>query len=192
MTGASVKARKDALRAAAHASRQPDRSRAARHALDRLLELAELGARRTVSLYASSGDEVPVETALVELRSRGHRTVLPRVEGCCLVLIEVGDPQELEIGFRGLREPRRGLPDVSPEQVDLFFVPGVLFDRLGRRLGRGGGHFDRLLARARADALRIGCSYSDRIVDELPVGRFDIPMHLVLTEGELIRVAVGC
>ena len=66
-------------------------------------------------------------------------------------------------------------------------MPGILFDRRGRRLGRGLGHFDRLLANARTDAVRVGCSYADRVVEELPEESWDILMHVVVTEREVIR-----
>ncbi len=184
-----VQARKHALRAASRAPRPLDRSRAGCDAVERLLGLPELGECQTVSLYAAIEDEVPVEAALRELRARGLQTVLPRVVGTDLFLFEVEDLDGLEIGYGGIREPVTGLPHVGPERVDLFFVPGMLFDRRGRRLGRGRGHFDRLLATARRDALLVGCSYADRVVEDLPTESLDVLMHVVVTEREVIRHA---
>ena len=74
-----------------------------------------------------------------------------------------------------------------PEEVDLFVVPGLLFDRAGRRLGRGGGHLDRLLGRARKDAARVGLCYAQRVVQELPAAPWDVAMHVVVTDREVIR-----
>jgi 5-formyltetrahydrofolate cyclo-ligase len=74
-------------------------------------------------------------------------------------------------------------------EVDLFVVPALRFDRAGRRLGRGGGHYDRLLARRRTDAWLVGICYEDRVVDELPEDPWDVRMHVVVADRFLLRVA---
>ena len=160
---------------------------AGRAILERLLQLSELAGCRIVSLYAAIEDEVPVEAALSRLRGRGMCTVFPRVEGAELAFFEVERLECLEPGFAGIREPALGSPRVDPERVDFLCVPGMLFDRRCHRLGRGGGHFDRLLATVRPDAYRAGCSYADRIVESLPAESWDVPMHMVVTEQEVIR-----
>jgi 5-formyltetrahydrofolate cyclo-ligase len=83
-------------------------------------------------------------------------------------------------------EPAPGARAVRADLVDVFVVPGLLFDRAGRRLGRGGGHFDRLLACARPDALRVGVCPAERLVDELPEDPWDVRMHRVVTEHETL------
>ena len=65
--------------------------------------------------------------------------------------------------------------------IDLFLVPGLAFDRMGRRLGRGGGHYDRALAKARG--LKVGLAGSYQIWSEdLPEEAHDIRMDAVSTE----------
>ena len=187
MSDSGARVRKHALRAKSRAPRGEDRSRAEREALERLLELPELAGCQTVSLYAAIEDEVPAEAMQSELRGRGVRTVFPRVVGARLALFHVECLESLALGYGGIREPVGGLREVPLESVDLFCVPGILFDRRGRRLGRGRGHFDRLLAHARTDAVRVGCSYADRVVEELPEESWDILMHVVVTEREVIR-----
>jgi 5-formyltetrahydrofolate cyclo-ligase len=182
-----VQARKHALRAASRASNPDGRARAGRDAIERLLALPELEECRTLSLYAAVEDEVPVEAATADLWARGLRTVFPRVSETGLKLFEVEDVDALEPGYGGIREPVAGLSEVGPGCVDVFFIPGMLFDRGGRRLGRGRGYYDRLLANARRDALRVGCSYADRVVEGLPTESWDVVMHLVVTEREVIR-----
>ena len=187
MPESPAQARKQALRAASRAAPPADRSLAARAILERLLQLSELDGCQTVSLYAAIEDEVPVEAALSPLRGRGVRTVFPRVEGAELAFFEVECLECLEPGYAGLREPAGRLARVEPERVDFLCVPGMLFDRRCNRLGRGGGHFDRLLATVRQDAYRVGASYADRIVEGLPDESWDVPMHMVVTELEVIR-----
>jgi 5-formyltetrahydrofolate cyclo-ligase len=159
----------------------------ARACQERLLELPELTSCRTVALYSACGHEVPLDLAAAALRARGVALVFPRVAGSGLELHRV-EPGELVRGAFGLLEPVPGTPAVPVEAVDLFAVPGVAFDRAGNRLGRGGGHYDCLLARARADARRVGLCYGERLLDELPIDEWDIPMCVVVTEGEVVRI----
>jgi 5-formyltetrahydrofolate cyclo-ligase len=189
VTRAAVQASKRALRrtwlsVAEAPAESPARARACQ---ERLLELPELASCRTVALYSACDHEVPLELATAALRARGLAIVLPRVVGPELELHRA-EPGELVRGAFGLLEPAADAPAVPVEAVDLFAVPGVAFDRAGNRLGRGGGHYDRLLSLARADARRVGLCYGERLLDELPIDEWDIPMCVVVTEGEVVRI----
>lgn len=77
-------------------------------------------------------------------------------------------------------------------ELDLIVIPGVAFDRTGARLGHGGGHYDRVLARTAGDVpLKVGLAFSWQIVDRLPRGAHDVPMDLVVTEEYIIHGAPG-
>ena len=180
-------ARKRALRAEARRRPVPTSEAAARRALANLLALDELASARTVSLYAATAREVPVTGALPSFAAARRRAAFPRVEGDELVLHEVADASALQPGYRGIAEPPASAPRVEPGEVDAFVVPGLRFDRRGRRLGRGGGHYDRLLANARADAIRIGICYADAVTDELPSESWDEPMDVVVSDREVIH-----
>ena len=121
------------------------------------------------------------------LVSRGATLLFPRVDGERLVFQQAG-PAELAPGYRGLLEPPASAPSVAIEAIDVFVVPGLLFDRAGRRLGRGSGFYDRALAHARADALRIGLCYAECVVDELPRENQDVDMHLIVSDGGVLTI----
>jgi 5-formyltetrahydrofolate cyclo-ligase len=74
------------------------------------------------------------------------------------------------------------------ESIDAVIVPGVAFDPQGRRLGYGGGFYDRLLPRLRDDCLRVGVAYDEQLVDELPVAEHDAHVHAVVTPSRVLRV----
>jgi 5-formyltetrahydrofolate cyclo-ligase len=162
------------LRARFRGARGQPRGEAARAALDRLLALPELATAELVAFYQAIGDEVPVEAAAERCRARGARTVYPVVVG-----------PELELA----PEPAGG-SRLPATEVDLFVVPGVLFDRAGRRLGRGGGHYDRLLSRRRPGALAVGICYADRLVDVLPHDPWDVAMDVVVSDRVTLRFGV--
>ena len=87
----------------------------------------------------------------------------------------------------GPAEPARRQP-VEPGQVDVVIVPGLAFDRLGRRLGYGAGFYDRWLRRVRPDTMRVGIGFSFQVVDRVPAGGSDERVDVVVTDREVIRV----
>jgi 5-formyltetrahydrofolate cyclo-ligase len=113
---------------------------------------------------------------------------LPRVRGpqeLEAVDYEPGDPMR-ETSF-GALEPAAG-PAVDPARLDVVLMPGVAFDRWGRRIGYGGGFYDRFLRSVRPTAPRIAIAFDVQVVDEdLPAGAFDLPVHVVVTETRLLR-----
>jgi 5-formyltetrahydrofolate cyclo-ligase len=71
--------------------------------------------------------------------------------------------------------------DADPAVLDVVVVPGLAFTPDGRRLGQGGGHFDRFLPRLRADCLRIGVAFEEQLVADLPTSPRDIAVDVVIT-----------
>jgi 5-formyltetrahydrofolate cyclo-ligase len=77
---------------------------------------------------------------------------------------------------------------LDPASIDVVGVPGVAFDRGGRRIGYGGGYYDRFLRGL--PAFTVALAFGLQVLDEaLPTGRFDLPVDAIVTEGETIRVA---
>lgn len=187
MSQEPVEARKRVLRAAARALPTQGLEGASAEAQRRLLELPELDSVGVVFLYAAAAHEVSTDALAARLRARGMRLMFPRVQGSELRLLETKGPEDLAPGYQGILEPTSNGAEALPEEVDLFVLPGLLFDRAGRRLGRGGGHLDRLLGRAREDAARVGLCYAQRVVQELPAAPWDVAMHVVVTDREVIR-----
>lgn len=72
---------------------------------------------------------------------------------------------------------------IDPSLVDVALVPGVAFTADGRRLGQGGGWFDRFLAELRDDAIAIGVCFDPQMVDDLPTEAHDVRLDLVVTDA---------
>lgn len=190
----AVVARKRALRVAATAARRSmasgERRRASEQICDRVLALPELEAVRVVLLYAAVPGEVDPARVGDRLRGRGVTTFYPRVaiDGG-LELVAIDDESSLRPGFRGIREPL-GHPH-APTGIDLAVVPGVAFDLLGGRLGRGGGHYDRLLTALTEHAVTIGVCYACQLVPHVPLEPHDRPVGVVVTEHGVHRAPEG-
>jgi 5-formyltetrahydrofolate cyclo-ligase len=176
--------RKRALRAAVLAARRDltdqQRTAASSAIVGRLQRMPELRTARTVLLYAATKGEVDLGELASALAAREVRTLFPRVgadDELELVAAEVG---MLRPGYRGIQEPA-GVR-IDPAVVDVALIPGVAFDLAGGRLGRGGGHYDRLLARLPDQALRIGVAFACQVVPRVPRDDHDAVVDLVVTE----------
>jgi 5-formyltetrahydrofolate cyclo-ligase len=154
---------------------------------ERFLTLPEVQQARTIMLFWSFGSEVPTGPLIERLHERGVAVALPRIEDADLVPIAYvpGDPTTTT-SF-GAEEPVGGMR-LDPSSIDLVGVPGVAFDRRGRRIGYGGGYYDRFLRGL--PAFTVGLGFGLQVLGEdLPGGSFDLPVDAIVTEGETIRPA---
>ncbi|MFJ4462151.1 5-formyltetrahydrofolate cyclo-ligase [Streptomyces sp. NPDC088928] len=156
------------------------------------LDLPELSGARTVAAYVSVGSEPGTRVLLDALRARGVRVLLP-------VLLADNDldwaPYEgasrLVRAGRGLLEPDGGR--LGPEAVleaDAVLLPGLAADGRGMRLGRGGGSYDRVLARlaaAGAHPALVVLLYDDEVVAQVPEEPHDHPVDVVVTPASVRR-----
>ncbi|HKH10073.1 MAG TPA: 5-formyltetrahydrofolate cyclo-ligase [Rubrobacter sp.] len=153
-----------------------------------VLDLRSYERSNVVLAYASFGTEIPTDRFLRRVLEDGKTLLLPRVGHDGLDLHEVRDPAgDLAPGTWGIREPK---PDLCPladtHSVDFALIPGVAFDRRGRRLGYGGGYYDRLLAGALSNGTPlVSGAFEVQMVDEVPVGPHDASVDVVVTEEEI-------
>jgi 5-formyltetrahydrofolate cyclo-ligase len=78
---------------------------------------------------------------------------------------------------------------VKAETIDWVLIPGVAFDMAGRRLGYGGGYYDRLLPTLRNDAARIAGAFEVQLVEYVPAAPHDVSVQEIVTEGRTLRAA---
>ncbi len=179
------------LRAARAAVAEAPREAAALAVAGHLTALPAWTAAETLLAYAASASELPTRPLLEAALAAGKRLCLPRVDGEGLILHRVTALGELRPGYRGILEPPPAAPVVAPAEVDLALVPGVGFDRHGVRLGQGGGHYDRLLARLPARCTVCGLAFACQVVARLPHAAHDRPVALVVTEEGAITAGCG-
>jgi 5-formyltetrahydrofolate cyclo-ligase len=120
------------------------------------------------------------------LRARGHEIVLP-------ITPKRGNPLTFGLWSPGdaLVAERFGtMRPVGPERTPGYLlVPLLAFDRRGGRLGYGAGYYDRTLSLL-PDRIAVGCAYAAQMVDEVPVGPYDVRLDAVATENGVIRCGV--
>ncbi|MFH7597529.1 5-formyltetrahydrofolate cyclo-ligase [Streptomyces racemochromogenes] len=182
---------------AARRALSPESRRTAAHALARsALALPELAGARTVAAYVSVGAEPGTRELLDALRDAGKRVLLPLLlpdndldwaayEGPDS-LAEAAHPGKMR-----LLEPSG--PPLGPQAVtgaDAVLLPGLAVDRRGMRLGRGGGSYDRVLARlerAGAHPALVVLLYDEEVVARVPEEPHDHPVQAVATPSGVVR-----
>ncbi|MGL4399135.1 MAG: 5-formyltetrahydrofolate cyclo-ligase [Luteolibacter sp.] len=131
---------------------------------------------RTIATYSALPGEVDL-TAVHRLHHQ-RRWVYPKVCGHHLTF-HSGD--SLHPGAYGILEPAHGSPEVPLDEIDAFLCPGLAFDPQGHRLGRGRGFYDRLLAQARPDTLKVGVCFPFQIVPDTFPEPHDVIMDHVIS-----------
>ena len=151
-----------------------------------LAESPEFARCRRLAVYSALPDEVPLTALLERAAAAGKRVLFPRVDARGgLELAEEGD--RLVPGRYGVPAPRPENPPVELAPDDLLLLPGVAFTRAGARLGRGGGHYDRLLRAISAPAF--GLAFELQIEPALPLEEHDQRVRAVVTERGIWRIA---
>jgi len=155
---------------------------------ERVVSLDEYRGAKAVLLFVPMPDEVDTWPILRDALARGKRTLAPRVDkgGSTMEAVEVLDLQrDIAPGAYGIGEPT-GTRVAEPGEIDFILVPGLAFDRLGGRLGRGAGFYDRFLGRCRGDAFRCAVTFSCQMVASVPTEAHDLPVDCIATEEEII------
>ena len=166
------------------------RAQMAERVADRFMALPEVVGARTVMAFWSFGSEVPTTPLIDRLLGAGIRLGLPRIDDDELEARTWAPGEPMTETTFGAREPAAG-EMVHPAEIDVVATPAVAFDRAGRRVGYGGGFYDRFFPRTRADALRVGVGFGVQLLDEpLPGGAFDLRVDVVVTESETVRCRV--
>jgi 5-formyltetrahydrofolate cyclo-ligase len=174
---------KAALRTRALARRRlrddDERAAAGPQLRDAVLELPEMQMAGTVAAYVSVGTEPDSRGLIFALWKRGTYVLLPVLQPDGeLDWASYEGPDSLAPGPHGLlepTEPSRGVAAIT--SADVVIVPALAVDREGRRLGRGGGSYDRALARIGPSILTVALLYDGELVWEVPVTEHDQPVR---------------
>lgn len=166
-----------------------DRQRAdAQRVCERIKALAAYRRARVVMAYVAARGELSLRDVLLDVLASGRRLALPRCEGkgilrACIV----PDLAALERGAYGIFAPPAEAETAPPAQIDLILTPGTAFDRMGHRIGQGGGYYDRFLPATRA--LRVGVCHDFALLDEIPSEPHDARMDVIVTPSRTIFTA---
>lgn len=148
------------------------------------LELAQLS---PVAGYWPVGGEIDGRPLLAALAKAGRVVALPRMESRTAParFLAWRGNEVLTADAFGVPSPPKTGADLAPR---LILTPLLAFDRAGRRLGQGGGHYDRIISLYRAHgAVAVGLAYAEQEMGQVPTGPHDAHLDWVITPKEAIR-----
>jgi len=185
-----LRARMKAWRAGVSPEQKVSAARGVAEQVSKFMAEAAAARRATVvvSGFASLPEELNVWPLLRRLHGEGFKLALPIVEGKGLPLVfrawAPGD--EMGKGVWDIPQPKPDKPVVEP---DILLVPLLAFDRHGRRLGYGGGFYDRTLRalRSRKPITAVGLAFDEQQVDAVPHLDYDQRLDWVLMPSGPIR-----
>lgn len=146
----------------------------------RLYDQPEWFKALTIGITLSQSFEINTAPLILHARHKGQRVVVPRTlphrQMEFVTLTE--DTQFAESHF-GVLEPTNG-EVLNPEEIDLMIVPGVAFTLTGKRLGFGGGYYDRYLANFSGAKVALALNTQIANENEWASDKFDIPVDKVV------------
>lgn len=138
------------------------------------------GENKSAFVYLSFSSEAPTDKLIEALLEGGWSVYCPRIEGKQMLAVEYGE--DFNLSSFGTREP---IGEAYHGKIDLAIVPMLAVDEQGRRLGYGGGYYDRFLEE-HAETLRLAYGFDFQIMRQVPTEEHDIKMDGIVTDKRIV------
>lgn len=157
-----------------------------------VLMLPEFNNSQTIMLFASLPDEFDTLPLIEQALMMGRSVLMPKVDWRRrkLLICRIDAISDLEEGYWGILEPPEER-SMDAEDIDFILTPGMAFDIVGNRLGRGGGYYDRLLSERGMDAITCGAAYDCQVFAQIPHDEHDRTIDMLVTEQRVMRFGTG-
>ena len=142
------------------------------------LNCPQYKAAKTIYGYLPYNQEVRTVPMLEQAMKDGKRVAVPKCYGDQMRFIYMDDLSKVEKGYANIPEPIADEP-VADDPTALVLMPGMAFTKDGKRMGYGGGFYDKFLA-AEPDHPTVALCYAFQMVEDLPTEDYDIPVDCVL------------
>ncbi len=160
---------------------------------EKFFALPEFEKSQKIMFYLSFNQEVSTE-AMVERSIKLKKQVLvPKIQEQDLSIWSISGRDQCVPNQWGIPEPeeKRGAKRFPFWlEIELIVIPGLAFDRLGRRLGFGKGYYDRFLKRFTPDTFTLGLAFDFQVVENIPVTADDFSLDCVVSETKVYRCIV--
>lgn len=155
--------------------------------IDNLLSNNIIDNFNIIALYKPIKSEVNVNRLIDYLLDLGKIICLPRVVDNDLVFIRYQKNDLLETSNYGVEEPLLVNESIiNKDDIELFIVPGICFDKYLSRMGYGKGYYDRYLKES--NALKVALTYNEMIIDKIDdINDRDIKMNIIITEDKVLH-----
>lgn len=162
--------------------------------MKKIIQMGQFTSATTLFTYVDFRSEVKTAQLMNFMLECNKNVLVPvtLVKEKDLLAVSITDPAlELAPGYCSIPEPVTSIREkqaVSPETIDIIFLPGSVFDERGGRMGYGGGYYDRFVSTKAPQALRVGLAYEQQVVERAPLQDHDEFLDYIITEE---RIVVG-
>ncbi len=156
-----------------------------------LLEL-NIWEKSCYHLYLSNEINNEAETGeIINLLFKKHKRVfVPKIQGSNLMNIEIDNNTNYSLNYLGIKEPLSS-NQKDTNLLEVIFVPLLVFDKLGHRVGYGGGYYDKFLGNIKDDILKIGLSLFEPIDKIQDIEKHDISLDYTITPKQVYNFTRG-
>ena len=153
---------------------------------EQLFSLSEIADADFVYGYMNLFWETGTEEILERLWNAGVQIALPKVLGETMEFFHVRTREDLAIGSFQILEPRESCEQVFWPDAPVL-VPGLAFSKDGRRLGKGGGYYDKFLSKE-PEHRTIALAYEFQLTEEIPAEEHDRPVDVIVTDSAVYHI----
>ena len=139
-----------------------------------------------IFLTLKKKNEINTEELINILKEREKKIVVPKIFKNDILNIEISDSTIFKLNNLGINEPIEG-NEINNNLIDVIFLPLIIFDKLGNRVGYGKGYYDRLLMTNSKKITKIGLSIFDPVDKILDINSQDIKMDYCVTPNKVFK-----
>lgn len=148
----------------------------------RVCQMEAFQQAETVCVFISMPGEVDTRPLIEAAMAAGKKTAAPKIKDGRMEFVLFAADSDLQKGFFGILEP---MGDQGPEGKTLIIMPGVVFDQTCRRIGYGGGYYDRYLAE-HPQLATVAVAFDLQVLDRIPEEAHDLKPGAVVTEQRTV------
>lgn len=156
--------------------------------IERLFNEPSIKDRKTIAVTISRYPEVETTMIIEQLWKQGKTVVVPKCHPKTkeMSFYAIEQFSQLETVYMDLQEPIIGETElITKDHIDTIIVPGIVFNKMGYRIGYGGGYYDRYLQNF--EGSMISLAFEEQVVNYVPVEAHDIPVHTIITDTSFIQ-----
>lgn len=164
-----------------------DREKKDKEIAKRVLSLKEYEEAEQIFIYVSFRDEVDTRLIIEQAWRAGKQVACPLVMGEDMEFFEVLGWDDFSPGIMGILEPQKNNKiEIEEKKMRLMLMPGLAFDWERRRIGYGGGFYDRYLKTRNRQFVTAALAYTEQIFERVPSIEQDIRPSMIITEEGII------
>lgn len=118
------------------------------------------------------------------LFAKQKQIIIPKIQNNRLIHFNIDHSTNFELNNFGIKEPVDGA-QINIEKIEIIFVPLIIFDLSGHRVGYGKGYYDRFLKSLNSNTLKIGLSLFEPVEEIIDINNYDISMDICVTPNSI-------